>query len=235
MSDPSSPEFQTHFTNLPDSLGPFYYDPTKLSPADVPSSFADLLNPVYKGKLILTYPNDDDAICYLFSLIISRYGFSWLDGLVKQDIQWVRGTGTPGIVLAGTHNQSSNTRSLSFTTLGKPPEGDFLQVREPSAPEQYMSWTQTAAILASTKRPESAKLFISWLLSDESQTQLAATGPTVRKSLNRVSGFDVFESNTTQIDGFRVFMRDRALVDWWRLQFETALGTAQGPSPLALY
>ncbi len=87
----------------------------------------------------------------------------------------------------------------------------------------------------STKCPESAKLFESWILSDEWQAALSEVSNTVLTHLNTLSGREIFRSNGTQVDGFREFMRDRAGVEWWRLQFESTLGPAVGGNPNSLY
>jgi ABC-type Fe3+ transport system substrate-binding protein len=73
---------------------------------DVPHNFLDILDPKWKGKMVLTIPNDDDAIGYLFSLAIQRYGWAWLHALKEQDVQWVRGTATPGYVIAENNDPS---------------------------------------------------------------------------------------------------------------------------------
>ncbi|EKG16986.1 hypothetical protein MPH_05812 [Macrophomina phaseolina MS6] len=36
---------------------------------DGPKEFTDFLKPEFKDKLVLTYPNDDDAVLYAFDLI----------------------------------------------------------------------------------------------------------------------------------------------------------------------
>jgi ABC-type Fe3+ transport system substrate-binding protein len=35
----------------------------------VPTSYQDFTKPEYKDKIVLTYPNDDDAILYQFDLM----------------------------------------------------------------------------------------------------------------------------------------------------------------------
>ena len=52
----------------------FLYDNTKVSKEELPNNYLDLLDPKWKGKIVVTIPNDDDAVGYLFSLIVGRYG-----------------------------------------------------------------------------------------------------------------------------------------------------------------
>jgi ABC-type Fe3+ transport system substrate-binding protein len=227
---------QHQLINFLDSFGSFVYDSTKVVAADIPRNYQDVLDQKWKGKLVLTYPNDDDAVLYLFSLIIQKYGFEWLDALSKQDVLWVRGSETPSIIIFDQNQNSSTStpnRVLSFSTGGYGrSSAAFISRKNTEAPEQMMSWAQTAAIFASTKRPESAKLFLAWMASEELQKPASVSSAVPLKSLdlNRV-----YTSNVTQVSGFRIFMHDRTTVDWWKLQFETSLGIPQGASPLDLY
>jgi ABC-type Fe3+ transport system substrate-binding protein len=43
-----------------------------------PTEANDYLNPEFRGKIISTYPNDDDAVLYLYKQIIDKYGWQWL-------------------------------------------------------------------------------------------------------------------------------------------------------------
>ncbi|KAF7954073.1 hypothetical protein EAE96_005206 [Botrytis aclada] len=128
------------------SFGTFPWDSTYVSASDAPTSYADLLDPKWKGKIVATYPNDDDAIGYLFSIIIiEKYGFEWLNALAAQDVQWVRGTATPGFVMRDNHNNATTSASgsspkgrvLSFTTY--PPSNEtYFQMAQPAA--QNSTW-----------------------------------------------------------------------------------------------
>lgn len=217
---------------MTDGFGTFVFDTTKINASSVPTSYASLTDPMFKGKLILTYPNDDDAIAYLFSLIVSRYGYQWLYDLAQNDVQWVRGTGSPILRLTALHN-STSSRALSFTTYSN--GQDWVGQKKPEAPEQYMSWAQTGAIIAGTPRLESSKLFLNWLVSFNQQNASHTSGATVLKSLNTIRGVDPLASNATQYSGFRTFEQDRAGVEWWKNLFEEVLGTPQGLGPLEVY
>lgn len=209
-----------------DHFGSIIYNPALVSAETLPQSFADFILPSWKGKLVLTYPNDDDAITYLFAMIIGKYGWSWFETLaLHQDVRWVRGTGTPNAVLARNWTSSA---TFTTSTVTQP----LAQIFLPN--DQFMSWAQTGAIFSSTQRPESSKLFMSWISSDAFQKPLADSGSWGSRSdipsgPNKTS---IFDSQLTEPIGFNKFMLDRSVVEWWRLQFETFLGTAQGASPL---
>ena len=143
------------------------------------------------------------------------------------DVQWVRGSATAQLEITRLHNSTNSSRALTFTS--SPGSAAWWKTSTPN--EQYVSWAQTGAIIASTTKPEAAKLFMSWITNKEggqagrSSTQFAlqtdATNPLL--------------SNSTKLSGFRQFEQDRATVEWWKNQFEDALGTPQGLSPLEVY
>ncbi|KAG0157750.1 ABC-type Fe3+ transport system [Penicillium digitatum] len=208
-------------------FGDLIYNTGLLNESSVPSSYGEFVRPEWKSKLALTYPNDDDAITYLFSVIIDKYGWDWFESLLEQDVQWVRGTGEPADYVA----EVNSTRSLSFTTN----LNTATNLASKAPEDARLLWPQTGAIFASTPRPESAKLFMSWLLSDEYQEQFVNSQTYLaRKDLPSKLG-NVWDDEFTALTQFATFMENRDLVEWWRLQFETSIGTAQGLSPVLSY
>ncbi|KAH5488658.1 hypothetical protein HBI52_233010 [Parastagonospora nodorum] len=212
-------------------FGPFYYDSAKVPVDRIPKTYLDVLDPYWKGKMALVYPNDDDGVLHLFSLIIGRYGFQWLERLKEQDVQWVRGANAAATAIVDGIKNGNSSRLLTFTALSFSPEAPTFQVRQPEAPEQFMSWGQLLGIFSSTKAPESAKLFASWMVSKEWQGKSTATRPTILESLNAQSGHGI-TANNTQITKYISFMHDRETVEWWRFQVESILGLAKGEYPL---
>lgn len=215
------------------NFGRVFFDGTKVSAGEIPNSFADFADPKWAGKMILTYPNDDDAVLYLFSTLVSKYGWGYLDQLSANNVTWVRGTVTPSLELQRRHNDTSDGVAVTFTIGSASGAGSWLQVKEMPAPDQYMIWSFVGGIFANTIRPNMAKLFVSWMLDPAHVNGTAATGG--RVVLESLDQGRLTSANNTQYGGFRKFMLDRQNTEWWRFQFETSLGTAQGPSSLKLY
>ena len=193
-------------------FGQFFYDSNKINESEVPDNYLDLLDPKWKGKLILTYPNDDDAIAYLFSLQVTKYGFDWFERLAQQDVQFVRGSATPFILLSQGAGNTSSQRVLTFSTTHLDGFSPAVKSKIPTQ-EEYLSWFQTMAIFRSTKCPEASKLFVSWIFSDEWQEPLSKTTITSLNHLNTLSGNEIYTNNNTQTQGFRYFENDRTVVE----------------------
>ncbi|KAK9389403.1 hypothetical protein V1515DRAFT_577755 [Lipomyces mesembrius] len=204
-------------------FGPFVFNSSVIPAEDIPKSYADILDSKWKGKIVLTYPNDDDAVLYLFTLIIQQYGWQWLDRLLEQDVQWVRGTASPAEVMLLNTN-----KTISFTTF--PPRAGWGYV--PPVSDRYMSWAQSSSIFKDTKLPETAKLVQAFLISEAGQSVYLQEGlPSVRKDL--VSGNEtIWDLSNTDYVIFHQFMENRETVEAWRFAFEDKIGTAQGLSPL---
>jgi hypothetical protein len=67
------------------------YNTQGIPTTDVPISAQDFLRPKFKGKVITTYPNDDDVTLYLFYTIVQKYGWEFMDKYMASNPQWVRG------------------------------------------------------------------------------------------------------------------------------------------------
>lgn len=192
-----------------------------------PIEFTDFLKPEFKNKLILTYPNDDDAVLYAFDLILKKQGIAWFDKLLEQNPRWVRGTATPATLIAS----SNGTWVASFTTSIGLASSAPLNFSLPTTSGHFVSWPQTIAILKDAPHPESAKLLHSFLLDPDYLNTTSLWS--VRKDITPPAGFpSIIDMHSTDVTKFSDFMADRAAVERLRFYFEDRLGTAQGLSPL---
>jgi ABC-type Fe3+ transport system substrate-binding protein len=194
-------------------------------PAD-PSAFrgTDLLQPAYKGKLIFTYPNDDDAVLFSFKQIVDKYGWKWLRDVMAQDPAFVRGVpnATAGVA-NGTY----------LATAGAAGDARPNGVQVLPASERFASWAQRGAIFKDAKHKAAAKLFMSWLTSKDAQTNLFASWTwSVRRDVATPPGLKPLSAyENTDPDAFARFMSDRAEVERFRSQVERYVGRVQGADP----
>lgn len=199
-------------------------NPELVSEAEAPREALDYLDPKWKGRLVLTYPHDDDAVLYQFDRIISEHGWEYMDRLMAQHVQWIRGTVPARLLVAKGDKAATFTAS---GTLTAPPDSQFrlLLPRKDS----FLTWPQTGAIFKDARHPEAARLYLSWLLSREMQ-EGRGLWP-VRRDFAPPAGFrPVIDYNTYPVR-FRAFMQDRARIERLKSQLEHYIGAAQGSNP----
>ncbi|KAK7521198.1 ABC transporter [Phyllosticta citriasiana] len=187
----------------------------------------DFLRPEFKNKLVLTYPNDDDAVLFAFDLVMKVQGYEWFEKLLAQNPRWVRGSATPNTLI----RSSNGTYTASFTgSLGLTASPPF-NVSFPTTSGDFVSWPQTGAILKDAPHPEGAKLLHSFILSKDFQESRG--GWSVRSDVDPPAGYPgIFEMPGTDVTKFSEFMEDRAAIERLRFFFEDRIGSPQGLSPL---
>lgn len=190
-----------------------------------PATPLDLVDPRWQGKIASSYPNDDDAVLFLYRLYAQKYGWDWVAKLAAQNVRFARGTNTPGAAV------SSGQKAIGIGGSGSPIASPTAATRwvVPSG-HPFMAWGQRAAILAKTPRPAAAKLYLNWAISPEVQ---AARGWSVRTDVTPAGGLEpIWQYGNANLDGFPHFMADRAEVERWKQTFSLYFGEVQGaPSP----
>ncbi len=190
----------------------------------VPATPLDLVDPRWKGMIASSYPHDDDAVLYLYRLYAQKYGWEWVAKLAAQDVQFARGSHSPGVAV--------NTKQKAIGIGGG---GSLLS--QPTAPTRwaaadghpFMAWGQRAAILAGAAHPAAAKLYRNWQLSAAVQ-QNSFNGWSVRTDITPAGGLKpIWQYPNANLDGFPQFMADRAEVERWKQTFALYFGEVQGP------
>jgi Bacterial extracellular solute-binding protein len=95
----------------------YAYNTQAIAGIDVPRSAQDFVQSEFKGKVITSYPNDDDVTLYLFYTIVQKYGWEFMDKYMANNPQWVRGhLGTARAVASGQAAATFDT--MTNVTLG---------------------------------------------------------------------------------------------------------------------
>jgi len=201
----------------------YAYNTEKLVATDVPKSALDFLKPSFSGKLITTYPQDDDVTLYLFTTIVEKYGWEYMDKYMANKPSFVRGhLGVARGILSGENVASFDVilgGILAEARNGKPAAIAISEV------DPLPVWPQTAAIFKDARHPNAAKLYISWLLDKEQQSRIGTWSS--RSDVPPPSGlkplFDYKLANN-----FRAFITDEARVNELRKRFEAYTGPIKG-------
>lgn len=192
--------------------------------SDGPATPLDLVDPRWKDQISSSYPHDDDAVLYLFSLYVQRYGWDWARKFAAQNPAFGRGAQTPiGAVASGQKAVGvGSAGSLLF------PLAPGVQWAIPAG-HPFMAWGQRAAILRGAAHPEAARLYLSWQLSRPVQ-ETAFTGWSVRTDVTPPAGLaPIWAIPDANLEGFAKFMADRAVAERWRQTFALYFGEVQGP------
>src|SRR5499427_2408757 len=139
----------------------YAYNTEKVAAPDIPKSALDFLKPAFSGKLITTYPQDDDVTLYLFSTIVAKYGWEYMDKYMANKPSFIRGH----LGVARSISSGENVLTFDGTTtsvLAEAKSGKPIAIAT-SDIDPIPIWPQTAAIFKDAPHPNAAKLYISWL------------------------------------------------------------------------
>jgi ABC-type Fe3+ transport system substrate-binding protein len=153
----------------------YSYNTTMVRPDDVPSSALDFLKPQFRGLAVTCYPHDDDATLYLFSTLVKKYGWSFMDRYMANDARFVQGhVAVSRDIAAGKSSVTFDASSHTSDRLrlgGQPIANAF------SRDDLTPVFTTTAGIMKRAPHPNAAKLYTNWYLSPEQQARTGNWSP----------------------------------------------------------
>jgi ABC-type Fe3+ transport system substrate-binding protein len=192
-----------------------------------PTEARDYLKPEFKGKLVVTYPTDDDAVLFWFKQVVEKYGWDYVADFAKQEPIYMRGTQAPA------DEVEAGKAVATFSTDGGliPWEGTVSRFVLPKE-DPFVAWAQQATIFKEAKHPEAAKLYLNWLLDTDTQQNVWYMW-SVRTDVPTPEGYmPIWDYPNASHNAFAEFMADRAAVESFRGQIALYLGEPQGePSP----
>ena len=142
------------------------YNTTLVKPEDAPKSFADLLDPKWKGKIVKGHPGYSGTIMTATYQLQRELGWTWFEQLAKQNVMQVQSSADPPKKL------ELGERAV----MADGNEYNILQFKETGRPVQPVYATEGSpmivgpnGIFMGSPNPNAAKLFQSFCFSREAQ------------------------------------------------------------------
>jgi len=147
-------------------LSSIAYNTTLVKPADAPSSFADLLDPKWAGKMVKGHPAYSGTIMTATFQLIRELGWDYLEKLSKQRVMQVQSSTDPPKKLAlGERAVMADGNDYNVVLLkeaGQPVEPLYPAEGTPTI-------SGPTGIFATAPHPNAARLFQAWLHTRETQ------------------------------------------------------------------
>src|SRR5271163_2196031 len=147
-------------------LSSIAYNTNLVKPADAPTSFADLLNPKWAGKLVKGHPAYSGTIMTATFQMVRKLGWDYLEKLSKQRVMQVQSSTDPPKKLSlGERAVMADGNEYGVVLLkeaGQPVEPVYPAEGTPTI-------SGPTGIFASAPHPQAAKLFQAWLHTRETQ------------------------------------------------------------------
>src|SRR4029077_18050745 len=196
----------------------FAYSPAQIPDADAPRTIPDFLKPAFKGKIVSTYPHDDDLTLYSNTLIVEKYGWGMIERLLEQDMKFVRSH----VLVA--QETAKGERPVTFDQISQFNKVSFVAPDDLPMPVYPI----TTGIFAKAPHPNAAKLFLTFAISKEQQQRTATGGAIpVRPDVTPPAGLQSL-SRSRIADGYIDFISDEAQTNELRNRFESYIGQPQG-------
>jgi ABC-type Fe3+ transport system substrate-binding protein len=198
---------------------PYMSNTQHVKEGDVPNSANDFLKPIFNGKNVTPYPGDDDVTLWLFSKVVEKYGWGWMDKYMATKPNFIQGHLGQQRSVASGENFVAIDSIFNITEpmkkAGSPVDSHFLS--EDPTP----IWPLMGAVFKEAPHPNAGVLFLAWLLEPEQQ---AGTGTwSSRNDLPSPSGYRPIFSYKV-VNDYQAFLLDETQVGQLRKRFEGYTG-----------
>ena len=145
------------------------YNTNLVKPQDAPTSFADLLDPKWAGKMVKGHPSYSGTIMNATFQTVRELGWGYFEKLAKQRVMQVQSSTDPPKKLAlGERAVMADGNEYNLIQLKE--AGQPVEVVYPT--EGTPTITGPTGVFKSAPNPNAARLFQSWLHSLEAQQLL---------------------------------------------------------------
>jgi iron(III) transport system substrate-binding protein len=149
------------------------YNTTLVKPEEAPKSFADLLDPKWKGKIVKAHPGYSGTILTATYQMSRDLGWSYFEQLAKQNVMQVQSSADPPKKLA------LGERAI----MADGNEYNIFLLRESGQPVELVYPTEGAPLIVgpngvfkNAPNPNAARLFQSYMFSAEAQQLMSDVG-----------------------------------------------------------
>ncbi len=168
------------------------YNTDLVKGADIPTSWADLLDPKWKGKLSIPDPKVGGGNYYFVFTIYKEFGKDWFEKVRANEPMLTQSHGTAENQLLSGERQVAVDLSILVRQDGDFPGGKGGPVGESFPSEGGALIAADMAITKGGPNPAGAKLFMDWASSLEGQKVIAQQGHfSMRKDFTSIEGTDL--------------------------------------------